>query len=43
MIEDFMDPKTWLMFLFNIWISIPNGGLTKRLICNEGYVMALLT
>lgn len=26
MIEAFMDPKTWLMFLFNIWISIPNGG-----------------
>jgi sugar phosphate permease len=29
MIEAFMDPKTWLMFLFNIWISIPNGGLTN--------------
>ncbi|KAK2036821.1 putative allantoate permease [Colletotrichum somersetense] len=23
------DPKTWLMFLFNIWVSIPNGGLTN--------------
>ena len=29
MIEAFMDPKTWLIFLFNIWISIPNGGLTN--------------
>lgn len=29
MIEAFMDPKTWLMFLFQIWISIPNGGLTN--------------
>jgi hypothetical protein len=29
MIEAFMDPKTWLMFLFNIWISIPNGGMTN--------------
>jgi hypothetical protein len=26
MLEAFKDPKTWLMFLFNIWISIPNGG-----------------
>jgi hypothetical protein len=29
MIETFLDPKTWLMFLFNIVISIPNGGLTN--------------
>ena len=29
MIEAFLDPKTWLMFLFNVWISIPNGGLTN--------------
>lgn len=29
MIEAFMDPKTWLIFLFNIWVSIPNGGLTN--------------
>lgn len=29
MIETFLDPKTWLMFFFNIWISIPNGGLTN--------------
>lgn len=29
MIETFKDPKTWLIFLFNIWISIPNGGLTN--------------
>lgn len=28
MIEALKDPKTWLMVLFNIWISIPNGGLT---------------
>ncbi|EHK97716.1 putative Uncharacterized transporter [Glarea lozoyensis 74030] len=29
MIETFLDPKTWLMFFFHIWISIPNGGLTN--------------
>jgi ACS family allantoate permease-like MFS transporter len=29
MIEAFLDPKTWLMFMFNIMISIPNGGLTN--------------
>ena len=29
MIEAFSDPKTWLMFFFNIWIVIPNGGLTN--------------
>ncbi|KAI4917328.1 hypothetical protein J4E90_003835 [Alternaria incomplexa] len=29
MIEAFLDPKTWLMFFFHIWISIPNGGLTN--------------
>ncbi|KAE8444474.1 hypothetical protein EG329_000458 [Mollisiaceae sp. DMI_Dod_QoI] len=29
MIETFLDPKTWLMFFFNVWISIPNGGLTN--------------
>jgi hypothetical protein len=29
MIEAFLDPKTWLMFLFNVWISIPNCGLTN--------------
>lgn len=29
MIEAFTDPKTWLMVLFNLWISIPNGGLTN--------------
>ncbi|KAK7226746.1 hypothetical protein V2G26_014749 [Clonostachys chloroleuca] len=23
------DPKTWLMFFFNIFVSIPNGGLTN--------------
>ena len=23
------DPKTWLMFLLNVFISIPNGGLTN--------------
>lgn len=23
------DPKTWLMFLFHVWVSIPNGGLTN--------------
>ncbi|KAF2710172.1 putative allantoate permease [Pleomassaria siparia CBS 279.74] len=29
MIEAFLDTKTWLMFLFHVWISIPNGGLTN--------------
>lgn len=29
MLETFMDPKTWLMFFFHIFISIPNGGLTN--------------
>ncbi|KAI1333755.1 putative allantoate permease [Xylariaceae sp. FL0016] len=29
MIEAFKDPKTWLMFAFNIFVSIPNGGLTN--------------
>lgn len=29
MMEAFMDPKTWLMFCFHIFISIPNGGLTN--------------
>ncbi|KAH7129824.1 putative allantoate permease [Dactylonectria estremocensis] len=28
-IETLLDPKTWLMFFFNIFISIPNGGLTN--------------
>lgn len=28
-IETFLDPKTWLMVLFQIFISIPNGGLTN--------------
>ncbi|KAK7943580.1 uncharacterized protein PG986_012693 [Apiospora aurea] len=29
MMETFADPKTWLMFLFHLTISIPNGGLTN--------------
>ncbi|KND86994.1 putative transporter [Tolypocladium ophioglossoides CBS 100239] len=29
LIEAFLDPKTWLMFLLHIVISIPNGGLTN--------------
>ncbi|KAK8014293.1 transporter [Apiospora arundinis] len=29
MIESFTDPKTWLMCLFHLTISIPNGGLTN--------------
>lgn len=33
MIEAFTDPKTWLMFAFNIFCSIPNGGLTSKNIC----------
>ncbi|KAH9906068.1 putative allantoate permease [Xylariomycetidae sp. FL2044] len=28
-IEAFKDPKTWLMFAFNIFVSIPNGGLSN--------------
>jgi len=27
--EALLDPKTWLMFLFHVMISIPNGGLTN--------------
>ncbi|KAK1637672.1 MFS general substrate transporter [Colletotrichum phormii] len=27
--ETLVDPKTWLMFAFNVWVSIPNGGLTN--------------
>ncbi|KAL4805925.1 fungal-specific transcription factor domain-containing protein [Aspergillus unguis] len=27
-LEAIVDPKTWLLFLFNIAINIPNGGLT---------------
>ena len=29
LIEAFTDPKTWLLFWFNICVSIPNGGLTN--------------
>lgn len=29
LVECLLDPKTWLIFLFNVWISIPNGGLTN--------------
>ena len=29
MIEAFLDPKTWLLFLFNLTINIPNGGMTN--------------
>ncbi|RDW69240.1 MFS general substrate transporter-55 [Coleophoma cylindrospora] len=29
MIEAFLDPKTWLIVLFQFFISIPNGGLTN--------------
>ncbi|KAK1998252.1 hypothetical protein LX36DRAFT_670356 [Colletotrichum falcatum] len=25
------DPKVWLMFLFNIWVSISHGGVTNSL------------
>ncbi|KAF2166005.1 hypothetical protein M409DRAFT_66912 [Zasmidium cellare ATCC 36951] len=28
-VEALLDPKTWLMFFFNIFVSIPNGGLTN--------------
>lgn len=27
--EALLDIRVWLMFLFNLWISIPNGGLTN--------------
>ncbi|KAF4431484.1 Allantoate permease [Fusarium acutatum] len=27
--ELLQDPKTYLMFLFHVWVSIPNGGLTN--------------
>ncbi|KAI0129705.1 MFS general substrate transporter [Xylariales sp. AK1849] len=45
-IEAFLDPKTWLMFLFQIWISIPNGGLTNfapLIIKGLGYTSQLST
>jgi ACS family allantoate permease-like MFS transporter len=29
MIEAFLSPKTWLIVLFQLFISIPNGGLTN--------------
>ncbi|KAM5342279.1 hypothetical protein ACJ41O_013245 [Fusarium nematophilum] len=29
LVECLLDPKTWLMFVFHIMISIPNGGLTN--------------
>lgn len=28
--EALTDPKTWLMFFFNVFVSIPNGGLTSK-------------
>ncbi|EWZ49146.1 putative allantoate permease [Fusarium oxysporum Fo47] len=28
-IELLQDPKTYLMFFFHVWVSIPNGGLTN--------------
>ncbi|KAH8680748.1 putative allantoate permease [Xylariales sp. PMI_506] len=27
--EALLDPKTWLLFFFNIFVAIPNGGLTN--------------
>ncbi|KUJ20301.1 putative allantoate permease [Mollisia scopiformis] len=27
--EALLDVKTWLLVLFNLWVSIPNGGLTS--------------
>ncbi|CAI6336261.1 unnamed protein product [Periconia digitata] len=38
--EAFIDPKTWIIFFFNIAINIPNGGLTifnGILISNLGF------
>ncbi len=29
-IEALLDPKTWLMFFFNVFVSIPNGALTSE-------------
>lgn len=29
LVEALLDPKTWLMFFFQVVISIPNGGLTN--------------
>lgn len=29
MFEALRDPKTWLMVLFNLWVSVPNGGLSN--------------
>lgn len=30
-LESIIDPKTWILFFFNIAINIPNGGM----ICNQ--------
>ncbi|KAF2789375.1 MFS general substrate transporter [Melanomma pulvis-pyrius CBS 109.77] len=38
--EAFIDPKTWIIFFFNIAINIPNGGLTTFngiIIANLGF------
>lgn len=38
--EAFVDPKTWIIFFFNIAINIPNGGLTtfnSIMIANLGF------
>ncbi|KAL1645419.1 hypothetical protein SLS58_003726 [Diplodia intermedia] len=38
--EAFIDPKTWIIFFFNIAINIPNGGLTtfnSIIIANLGF------
>ncbi|KAB2574374.1 Allantoate permease [Lasiodiplodia theobromae] len=38
--EAFVDPKTWIIFFFNIAINIPNGGLTtfnSIIIANLGF------
>lgn len=28
-VEVLLDPKTWLLFFFNIFVAVPNGGLTN--------------
>lgn len=32
--EAFLDPKTWILFFFNISINIPNGGKKTTLSLN---------
>ena len=44
MLEAFIDPKTWLAVLFQLWCNIPNGGLTnvsKNRLTKELYLISI--